>query len=100
MEQFTRTLTEFLADRVRPVSGGSDTREFRIFLASFPPDILFRAGREMEDFLLGIGRDVDFVFRIGRHLWDEWAKTSGNEHRSAMKALKEREWVDAENRLT
>ena len=100
MKQFSRTLIEFLTGRLKRVAKASETREYRIFLASFPPAIIHDVGRAVEDYLLGIDRDVEFVFRIGHHLWMKWQNAANSGSEPVLRELSSLGWVDTENRLT
>ena len=100
MKLFSRTLTEFLTGRLKRVAKTSETREYRVFLASFPPAVLYDIGRAVEEYLLGIDREVEFVFRIGHHLWMKWQSAPDGATEPVLRELSSLGWVDTENRLT
>ena len=100
MKLFSKTLADYLIQTIiQPMlKGGSDTHETRVLLASFTPEIIYETGRRLTDYIASGEWDIEFVYKIGAGLWQEWQQ-DGNSAQ-LMSEFEKSSWVDNDNRLT
>ena len=101
MKLFAKTLTNHLQEICSPIlTGQNDGRELRLFLSSFQPDIIYETGCQLNDFLATGPRQVDFIYKVGLRLWDNWKQSDTGLSDNLLSAFQDKEWIDTENRLT
>lgn len=76
------------------------TRELRIFLTSFPPDVIHDVICQVEDFIASNKKQIQQIYKVGSALWKEWNKSPNGDEKGALQQIDEKGWVDHEDRLT
>lgn len=102
MKRFAQSLFAYLQSVSQPMlMGERETRELRIFLASFPPKLIHHLGREFSDYLIKApGKDLKLIFKVGSALWEDWRRSGSGKDRAVLDEIENAGWVDTENRLT
>ncbi len=100
MTYITQSLYDYLKDICRPVLlGETPTRELRIFLSAFPPEVIYELGQQLSEHLLKMPRKAELIYKVGAGLWHNWQETP-DARTSTLPAIEASGWVDTEDKLT
>jgi DNA phosphorothioation-dependent restriction protein DptH len=100
MKIFIQTLYDYLEENCRRVViKRQKGRELRIFLSSFPPEVVYEVGQKILEFLSKGEKTPQIVFKVGTGLWETWQQNS-KVSRQTLKKIEDAGWVDTQDRLT
>jgi len=101
MSLFAQELHDFLISICHPfLVKKNDSRELRIFLSSFPPEIIYPVGQSIMEYFAKVNsRKPKVVFKIGVNLWQDWQSKADNSPK-ILSQIENKEWVDKDDRLT
>lgn len=101
MKLFAQTLSQYLTGISRQmIIRHTESRELRIFLSSFAPDIVYETGIQLREFLSAQPQQIEMVYKVGAILWNSWAQSEAPHFPQVLEALQREQWVDTEDRLT
>ena len=101
MKLFARSLSSYLTGIARQIMvGQTESRELRIFLSSFAPEIVYEAGLQLQEFLASQPNHADFVYKVGSSLWESWQRNAERLSTQLLNGIQQEGWVDREDKLT
>lgn len=101
MKHLAHTLTNHLISACRKaIEALNENHEIRIFVDSFPPEVVLLVGEGLQNFTAGGPFSIELVYKVGRTLWDEWSSDSSQEDKLLCTAIENRGWVDKDDKFT
>lgn len=76
------------------------SKELRIFLTSFPPNIIHEVLNRVADFIAANHKQVQQVYKVGSALWKEWNKSPKGLEQGLLLQIDAKQWVDHDDRMT
>lgn len=76
------------------------SKELRIFLTSFPPDVIHEVLSRVADFVASNQKQVQQIYKVGSALWNEWNKSPNDLEKGVLQQIDARGWVDHDDRMT
>ncbi|MGJ7459417.1 ATP-binding protein [Halomonas sp. RA08-2] len=101
MKLFTNTVVDFITALVEDAlasSSAEDAGELRVFTQSMPPGAVYQIFHGLSDYLEGKTACVRYEMRVAKGLYSHWRETRSDERE--IERLKQRDWIDTEDRLT
>ncbi|MCP4401945.1 MAG: ATP-binding protein [bacterium] len=101
MKLFARSLSSYLTGIARQILvGQTDSRELRIFLSSFAPEIVHEVGLQLREFIASQPKHAGFVYKVGTSLWESWQRNAEGLSPQVLNDIQQENWVDVDDKLT
>ncbi|RLC11146.1 MAG: ATP-binding protein, partial [Deltaproteobacteria bacterium] len=103
MKFIARTISDFIISQLDKslADPGTEVREMRVILPSFPGPVVLSIGRAIEQYQLNETRKrIGFIFKTAYALGREWQESIEPKELAAFDQIKQKGWYDPENHLT
>lgn len=105
MKYIAKTISDFIIEEIQKLTDNPNNqgREMRIILPSFPAPVVFRLGKELEEYRLhqaGNGNRIKLIYKCAYALGKAWKESNDPVVRATCDKIIKNDWYDTDNQLT